>query len=249
MKNDETIISSLKKLRDIGISNFELAYVKWDDHIISLIEETCKELSIKVGSSQINLKTIEKNYDEIVKYHHSLGCKYLSVSILSTKYILKAEKGIRQYAKRIDVLGKKLSREGIHLLHHHHHMEYANFGNKKGIDLIMASTDARYVNLVLDTYWTQVGGANPIDILNQYGDRIKVIHIRDVVSKLNIWKRDFETKDCALGTGNMDIFAIVRKANEVNVPYLIIEQDTKQPFKDIETSFRYLETYQCPKSL
>ena len=241
IKSHDQIRATLHKLNIMGISHIEIARVKFDMEEAKLIRQVCDKLGMSIGSSQIKYQCIIKDFENIVAVHKVLGCSYIGVSVLPTQYILKGEKGIRSFAILLNNLGERLSGRGLKLLYHHHHMEFARYGPKTGLEILMEATDPIYVNLMLDTYWAQRGGKNPVDLIHQFSRRIKVIHLRDYQVVLSLIKADYIVKDCALGDGNLDILGIIVAARRYNVPYLPIEQDSKTPFEAIERSVNYLK--------
>ncbi len=240
MKSHDQIRATLHKINEIGIKHIEVARVKFTMEEAQVIRQVCTKLKMTISSTQIKYKRIMKDFDNIIALHQLWGCDYIAVSVLPTKYILKGEKGIRQFAQLLNQLGERLRKHGLRLLYHHHHMEFARYGGKTGLEILMEETNPLYVNLMMDTYWTQRGGKNPVDLMNQFADRIKVIHIRDYQVSLSLMKQDYVVSDCALGDGNLDIKGIVKRANELDIQTLAIEQDTKEPFAEIKKSFDYM---------
>jgi len=94
---------------------------------------------------------------------------------------------------------------------------------------------------MMDVYWTQRGGKNPVTLMKQYADRVKVVHLRDYKVSLNKLRADYTVSDCALGDGNLDIKMIIDTAIDTGVLFLAIEQDTKSPFEEIERSLNYVK--------
>lgn len=242
MKTKKQIKTTLERLSGLNVNYLELAYIKWKKDTVLTISESCKALDIRVLSSQIKYKTIIKDYDNILTYLRILGCETLAVSVLPYKYILKGEQGIRDFAVLLNDLGLRMKKDGIQLLYHHHHMEFAKYRDKTGLDILMSATNPDYVNLEMDVYWTQKGGKNPLDIIDQYNSRIKVIHLRDYKVTLKVLRGDYLADNCSLGKGNLNIDGIVKKAMDYSIPFIAFEEDTKTPFESIQDSFEYLTT-------
>lgn len=45
---------------------------------------------------------------------------------------------------------------------------------------MMEQTDPEYVSYEMDIFWIQFGGGNPVELLDKYGDRWKLMHIKDM---------------------------------------------------------------------
>ena len=137
MKTPEQIRKTFLQLCRLGIKHIEVARVKFTRDQAKVIQEVCTDLGMTVGSTQIKYETILKDYETLVELHHMWGCHWIAVSVLPTKYILQGEAGIRKFAVLLNDLGERLSQEGLKLLYHHHHMEFARYGEKTGLDIIM----------------------------------------------------------------------------------------------------------------
>jgi len=241
MKNEDQIIATLHKLNKMGVKCVEVARMKFTMDEGEIIAQTCHKLGIKIGSTQIKYKRIIKDFDNVVALHQLWACDYIGVSVLPRKYMLQGEKGIHNFATRLNTLGERLYKKGLKLLYHHHNFEYARYGDKTGLEILMEETNPLYVNLMMDTYWTQRGGRNPVDQIHQFSNRIKVIHMRDFKVTLNYLARDYVISDATIGDGNLDIKGIIEAAESHNIPFLPIEQETKTPFEDIARSVEYLK--------
>lgn len=242
MKTHDQIRATLHKLNEAGLKHIEVARVKFTMEEAEVIRQVCTKLGMTIGSTQVKYKRLVKDFDNMVAVHQLWGCDYVGVSVLPMKYILQGERGIRNFAVLLNKLGERYRKHGLRLLYHHHHFEFARYGDMTGLEILMEETDPLYVNLMMDTYWTQVGGRNPVNQIHQFGDRIKVMHLRDYKVSLSKWKRDYVVSDCALGDGNLDVTAIIHAAESVGVDYLPIEQDTDIPFEEVTKSVQYLKT-------
>ena len=86
----------------------------------------------------------------------------------------------------------------------------------------------------VDTYWAQVGGVDPVEMIRRLGKRAPLLHIKDgPVSK--------RLKQTPVGDGKLDFPAIV-KASEGTAEWLIVEMDscTIDIMKAVEKSYHYL---------
>ncbi len=240
MKDYDSISTTFSKLKDIGYSNIEVARVKFSLDEAHYIKKQCDRLNITIGSTQIKYKKILSDFRNIVKIHKLWNCKYLGVSVLPFQYSIKGKKGLIEFSKKLNILGKRLNKHGIHLLYHHHDMEFVKYDSKTGLDIVMDNTNPNYVNLMMDTYWTQKGGKDPVTQIDKYKDRIKVVHLRDYVIEPCKIKGLYKVSDTALGNGNLAISEIVKKAQCFNIPFLAVEHNTKKPFEYLSISKNYI---------
>lgn len=105
-----------------------------------------------------------------------------------------ASPGIRSYedvlatAETMDRLGQRSVRNGTgKLFGHNHNQEFETTyvdvqGDgtvKSAWQLLVENTDPRYVTFQLDTLWAYEGGADVVQLIEQYGDRIDLLHVKD----------------------------------------------------------------------
>lgn len=242
MKKEDEIIATLHKLNKFGIKCIEVAGTKFTKEEGEIIAQTCRKLGIKIGSTQIPYKTILKDFDHIVALNQMWACDYIGVSGIPMKYLMKGEKGIHQFALQLDGLGERLHQKGLKLLYNHHMTEFVKYGSKTGLELLMEETNPIYVNMMMDTYWTQKGGRNPVDQIHQFHQRIKVINLRDLSLKAKVLSKECAVNDAILGQGNLNIKSIIETAVSYKIPLLPIEQETKAPFEDVSKSIEYLKS-------
>jgi sugar phosphate isomerase/epimerase len=101
----------------------------------------------------------------------------------------------------------------------------------------MANTDPRNVVFQLDLYWATFGGADPVALLQKYGNRIQLFHVKDM--------RGSDRRIEIVGEGVID-FPTIFAASKGPVRYYVVEHDprfgdpTFDPFEAAEKGFDYL---------
>ena len=80
----------------------------------------------------------------------------------------------------------------------------------------------------------------PVASGSELGDRLLGIHLRDLAfDKKGI---DVISHDAAVGDGVIDFERVLAAAEAVGCSYYVIEQKTDEPYRDIEKSFKFLES-------
>ena len=88
----------------------------------------------------------------------------------------------------------------------------------------------------LDLYWATKAGVDPIDVLNTYGKRIQLLHVKDMAPDGSI---------TTVGEGIID-FPPIFAAAGAQIRYYVIERDppftdpTFDPFTPTQMGFDYL---------
>jgi len=153
---------------------------------------------------------------------------------------------IHKLGETLNRAGEQASQRGMQLCYHNHAFEYQPTPQGRLLDVLMHSTDPKLVHLELDVMWAQVGGADPVAILKEYGPRIPLVHLKNVEKGVahryneNIPRTAFHD----LSDGAVDIPAVIRAAKQVGVKHYFVEQDETpgNPLDSLRKSFQYLES-------
>ncbi len=95
-------------------------------------------------------------------------------------------------ADNLNKLGKMLyDSYGMSLFIHNHTPEIVN--NAREFRSYCDLTDPKFVNACIDVHWVYRGGVDPFSLTQEYGNRIKAMHIRN--SKDGVWTEDFNDGD------------------------------------------------------
>jgi sugar phosphate isomerase/epimerase len=200
---------------------------------------------LKASGRHVDVGTPENptNFDQILADNKVLGIKYFgsgSTPIFPLAYHSEAE-WVR-YAQYLDALGERARRSGQTLMFHNHNVEFEeSFGGRTVYDILMANTDPRNVVSQLDLYWATNGGglANPVNVIDRYGNRIQLFHVKDMAAG------PFPGPIEIVGEGIID-FPPIFKAAGGSTKYYVVEHDprfgdpTFDPFEAAEKGFDYL---------
>ncbi len=90
---------------------------------------------------------------------------------------------------------------------------------------------------IVDTYWLQVGGMEPVSFIRNLGERAMAVHFKDV--RVN---PDNSTEMAEVGEGNLDWDGIIRSCEGAGVKWALVEQDVcrRNPFESLKLSYDYL---------
>lgn len=181
---------------------------------------------------------IRKQPEKVVEKLKRLQCKY-------TAYAWPA--GV-DWTKRGDVesliidldrAGAILREAGLLLAYHNHAIELIPWQGTTALDYIYAKTDPQNLQGEIDTYWIQHGGGDPVAWCRKLAGRLPLLHLKDyTMTPAN--KPDF----AAIGSGNLNLPAIITAAEESGCEWFIVEQDTTpgDPFEAAKQSFDYIKS-------
>ncbi len=199
----------------------------------------------------ISIASIGAGYDELVE--HSDSVVYMA-KILGAKYVMCAwiphDNGVLSFenAKKatedFNKAGKFLKEHGLTFCYHAHGYEFQPYENGTLLDYIFSNTDPEYVSFEMDVFWIQFGGGNPVGLLKKYGSRWKLMHLKDMRKGTNkdLTGLTSTENDVAIGTGEIDIPAILKQAKEIGIKHYFIEDESNDPGQQVPQSIAYLKS-------
>ena len=175
-----------QRLSDMGYRNvepFTLSGLSAEDY-----RGLLDEYGLKASARHVNVGTPESpvDFDQILAENKTLGIKFFgsgSTPIFPPIYTTEAQ--WVAYAEYLNELGARARQAGQTLMVHNHDIEFeVSFGDQTVYDILMAHTDPKNVVFQLDLYWAANGGGigNPLEVIERYGNRIKLFHVKDMGS-------------------------------------------------------------------
>jgi sugar phosphate isomerase/epimerase len=229
-----------RRLREMGYRNvepFTLSGLSAEQYRALL-----DKYGLKASGRHVNVGTPTSpvNFDQILEENRILGIKYFG-SGGTPNYATEAE--WIAYAEYLNELGARARQAGQTLMVHNHNWEFQRvFGDRTAFDILVQHTDPRNVAFQLDLYWATNGGGlgNPVEVLERYGNRIQLFHVKDMAAG------PFPGRIEIVGEGIID-FPEIFAASKGPVRYYVVEHDprfgdpTFDPFEAAQKGFDYLD--------
>ena len=231
------IEKSYLPLVKMGISCLEVARIDFNEKNADEIWAIMGNHNIRPVSIQVKPKYVFGDPESVIRFCKTTECKNVVISQLPFSCVLGDEDRFYEFVGLLDKTCEIYAKEGITLAYHHHNWEYIKLSNgKTRMDELLSKTSK--IKFVHDTYWTARCGIDPAKQIAQFGDRLLGIHLRDLsFSKKLI---DVIPHDTWLGNGVIDFRSVLRAAAKSGCEYCVIEQNSKDPYSDIEKSYNYL---------
>lgn len=141
-------------------------------------------------------------------------------------------------------VGKTMKEEGISLVYHPHGYEFRPHGEGTLMDLMI--DEAVYFSFEMDVFWFTHGGADPLAYLNEHPGKFKLMHLKDMqegITGNTSGHEDVET-NVVLGSGQIDIGALVLRARELGIAYMFIEDESSRVVDQVPQSLEFLNRLQ-----
>ncbi|TVR09173.1 MAG: hypothetical protein EA401_13160 [Planctomycetota bacterium] len=144
------------------------------------------------------------------------------------------QEAIARTCDEINAIAEELAQHELKLFLHNHAWEFDRFDGRWGMDIV--AERCPQVLFEVDTYWAANFGANDAaEVVAQFAPRTPFLHIKD-----GNWQQG--AANLTLGTGKMDIPAVIKAADPTVLRALIIEFDNcdSDLWQAVEASFAYL---------
>ncbi|MGV3587034.1 MAG: sugar phosphate isomerase/epimerase family protein [Adhaeribacter sp.] len=194
--------------------------------------------------------SVGAGYEELVKDPAEVArkAKIIGASYVMTAWIphqkeftlADAQKAVADFNRA----GKILKENGITFCYHTHGYEFIPYQNGTLFDYMVKNTNPGYVSFEMDILWVFHGGGDPAKLLLKYPNRWKLMHLKDLRKGI---KGDHTggtstDNDVALGTGQLDLPAILKAAKKVGVKYYFIEDESSKFRQQVPQTMAYLKS-------
>ena len=233
-KTRDGLVEAFQKVADIGYEAVQLSAIG-----VELSAEEMKalldEAGLTVCCTHIPFERMREDIEGVIADHRILGCRYPGVSVPPEEY--RNAQGYPRFAREISTAGQQLAEAGMKFAYHNHSFEMEKYGDRLGLEVIFEDSDPECVVSILDTYWIQHGGGNPIAWIRELRGRLPLLHLKDMTI------RDGQQIMAEVGEGNLDWEGILDAAQEAGVEWYIVEQDTceRDPFESLAISFNNMK--------
>jgi sugar phosphate isomerase/epimerase len=215
------------------------------------VQETAgilKEAGLKCNSIHLDLPTFRRQMDSFLKAVGPLGIRYAALPALWEDE-RKTLDDYKRRAEEFNAIGKRMKKEGITFVYHNHGFEHAEKEGEIPMIFLLNNTDKAYVQFELDIFWMKVAGADPIEFLNAYPGRFKLMHLKDAAVEVRFagdggspdqWMPLFP-KMADPGDGVFPIPAILAAARKSGVEHFFLERDlAPDPESTLRNSYKNL---------
>ncbi|MBR5483787.1 MAG: sugar phosphate isomerase/epimerase [Alistipes sp.] len=235
--------ASLKKVADAGYTVVEtLGSPNCFGMDAAAFKAVCDKYGLSIVSTHTSIGMnpndeagVMAQWRKVFEGLKTMGAKYCVIPGFGLGRDLKELKAVCDYFNKVGKLGKEY---GIMLGYHNHAHEYEVREGKCVWEYMIENTNPEYVFFQMDVYWTTRAGKDPVAYLQQYPDRIKMLHIKD---------------DFVIGeSGKIDFEAIYKQFYKNGYKDFVVEQEgaagnshaerLANMWNGVAKSAKYLET-------
>jgi len=234
--------TTLDTIRQLGVTNIEFS---------NLFGRTAADIRKMLDERGMRCTSFGVSYDDLVSKTEEVGqnAKTLGASFVRVAWVPHDGPFTIEMAKKtiedFNTAGKKLKEAyGLTFCYHNHGYEFAPYESGTFYDYIVAHTDPSYVSFELDILWAFHAGANPVALLKKYGERYRLMHVKDLRKGV---VGDFSgstsvENDVALGTGKIAVAEVIKAAKKSAIVYYYIEDESSSVKVQVPQSLKFLQS-------
>jgi len=209
----------------------------------SEFRKLCDERGISIPSTGAGYEELVNKIDSVVWKAKLLGAKYVMCAWIPHQNNVLTFENAKKAVEDFNKAGKILKENGLTLCYHAHGYEFQPYEDGTLLDYIFKNTDPDYVSFQMDIFWIEFGGGDPVALLKKYGNRWKMMHIKDMRrgTKKDLTGLTSVENDVALSTGELDLPAILKEAKRVGIKHYFIEDESSSYATQVPQSIAYLK--------
>jgi sugar phosphate isomerase/epimerase len=235
-------LETLKAIEQMGYREVEVVRASMDRIWDSLKQTSLKPVSLHIDTPLFlsKLEQLPAALDDAAKR----GFRYAVCP-----YIAPQDRGgvpvIEKLAANLNQAGEKCRAAGLTLAYHNHAFEFEQAGSSTLLEILLAKTDPKLVQLELDVFWAAVAGFDPVKLFEKYPGRIPLVHVKDMKPGTEKRLNEGVPRDSffEVGRGSLPIAAILKAGSQAGVKHFFVEQDQTpgNPLDSLRASAEYLK--------
>ena len=188
------------------------------------------EIGLVAPSAHIGLADWQNRPEAALDDLVALGADYAVLAWMPPE----DRKDWKALGDRMNKWGALAKARGLGFAYHNHDFEFTKTAEGAlPYHLLLENTDPALVGFELDCYWASFAGHDPLHILQEHGDRIRMLHLKDKLADGSM---------APVGEGVIDFAAVLAKASALGIKYGFVEHDNPtDPWASITTSIRNLK--------
>lgn len=269
---DQDFAGAMKKLADIGYKEVELfgpytytvpeIIAAWQPIAESLglsksgyyghspqeIRAILDENGLSTPSMHTDLGTLQTRLDDVAEAANVLGHRYAGIAAIPPELRTSLD-DYKRIADTFNEIGAAMGEFDLRFMYHNHGYGLVEMDGEIPFNLILDRTDPESVVMEMDVFWTVAGRADPVEYLESYPGRFKLMHIKDMVELVRFegdggdpsqWIPLFPNMADA-GSGVLDLESIIEAATSAGVEHFYLERDlAPDADQTLNASYRYL---------
>jgi sugar phosphate isomerase/epimerase len=235
------VAATLDTIKALGITDMEFSNLF--GQTASDLRKMLDERGMHCSSFGVGYADLQNKMTEVGRNAQTLGAQFVRVAWVPHEGPFTLETA-KQTVEDFNRFGKQLKEEyGLTFCYHNHGYEFEPYGKGTLFDYLAQQTNPAYVSFEMDILWTFFPGQDPAALLKKYGNRFKLMHLKDLRKGVagNLSGGTPVENDVALGTGQIDLPAVLKAAKKAGVQHYYIEDESPSIGVQVPQSIAYLK--------
>ena len=230
-KDLESFAQSLRRVADIGYTTVQISGTcEYDPQ---WLKQQLDENGLKCVLTHIPPAKLTAQAGQVCRDHQVFGCRNVGLGYFNFGE-KEPEEVYGEFYRTYRPVAEKIRENGCYFMYHNHSSEFRHIGGETVLRRLARDFPADEMGFTLDTYWIQMGGANPAEYIAELRGRVPCIHLKDY---------SYDRSMAVIGEGNINFDRVLAAAEEAGTEYLLVEQDNcngEDPFDCLKRSYENL---------
>ena len=212
---DETQRDFVGTVRSVGQMGYQgVEFAGYGNLTSQEIAALLAETGLRAVSTHLGLQALQGSQLEAsIRYSQDIHCP--TIVLPSLPHAMRNRESIQELAPQLNAIGQRCQEQGMRFAYHNHDFEFARVEGRTLLDYLLEATDPALVKLELDVYWAAYAGVDPVDYLHTLGERVVLLHLKDMATDRSMTE---------VGKGTLDMQQLCAFAH-VHGLWGIVEQD------------------------
>jgi sugar phosphate isomerase/epimerase len=211
----------LKKHGYGQVEGYGALYASLDDDGVRKLKDDLDAAGLAMPTAHFGLNMLEQQPERALQIAEILGLKAVYCPYLQPEDRPKDAESWEAFGRRLERAGASFRDAGLIFGWHNHDFEFQQVDDGK-IPQALIFEAAPTLSWEADIAWIVRGGADPLDWIERYGERITAVHVKDIAPGGG--NRD-EDGWADVGHGKIDWPTIMTKLRFTPAKYFIMEHD------------------------
>ena len=176
-RNFPPLDATLKMVGDLGYAEVEGFGGVYSDP--KALKAALDRNGLEMTSGHFGIDMLEKEVDKALDIARTVGMKAIYCPYLMPDQRPTDAAGWRAFGKRLEKAGKPYRDAGYIFGWHNHDFEFKALPDGS-LPMTLILEAAPGLTWEADVAWIVRGGADPIDWIRRYGDRLTAVHVKDI---------------------------------------------------------------------
>ncbi|MGM0125446.1 hypothetical protein IGI37_002845 [Enterococcus sp. AZ194] len=216
----EDFLGTLKALKEYGYEGVEFA--GYNGYSAEEVLTMLKETGLQVAGSHIPFEQMDTNLDEVMAFEKTIGNKRIVCPYAS----FETAEEWHAFIKRMAEIATIVKEHGFEFYYHNHAHEFKEVPTEDLLEVMTQKSSA--IRLEVDLYWLSAAGKDVAQWVKAHSNAIGLFHMKDMQKE--------PQESTEIGSGILPMGEYVALAKELNLPWLVVEQEAFQAYTPMEAA-------------